>query len=317
MALPRLVTVVGGSGFIGRQIVQDLARRGIKVRVAVRDPERALDLKPLGDVGQITPIQTNIRNADSLRAAVRGADAVVNLVGILAEGGKQTFEAVQAQGPGLLAAAAAEEGVASFVHVSAIGASAESKSIYARTKAAGEKAVLSAFPDAVILRPSVVFGPRDDFFNRFADLARKAPALPLIGGGKTRFQPVYVGDVAQAAVEALTRRDARGKTYELGGPQIFTFKELMQLVLKETGQKAMLLPLPFAVASLMGRVMGLLPKPPLTADQVTLLKSDNVVTGNYPGLQRLGVTPTAANAVLPGYMDIYRKGGRFSEQSRA
>ncbi len=316
MALPRLVTVVGGSGFIGRQIVQELARLGVKVRVAVRDPERALDLKPLGDVGQITPIQANIRNADSLRAAVRGADAVVNLVGILAEGGKQTFEAVQAQGPGLLAAAAAQEGVAAFVHISAIGASADSKSVYARTKAAGEKAVLSAFPDAAILRPSVVFGPRDDFFNRFAELARTAPALPLIGGGKARFQPVYVGDVAQAAVQALTRPEARGKTYELGGPQIFTFKDLMQLVLKETGQRALLLPLPFAVASLMGAVMGLLPKPPLTTDQVTLLKSDNVAGGNFPGLQRLGVTPTAANAVLPGYMDIYRKGGRFNEQSR-
>jgi len=317
MALPRLVTVVGGSGFIGRQIVQDLARLGCKVRVAVRDPERALDLKPLGDVGQVTPIQTNIRSAESLQAAVRGADAVVNLVGILAEGGKQTFEAVQAQGPGLLAQAAAAEGISTFVHISAIGASDDSRSVYARTKAAGEKAVLSAFPDATILRPSVVFGPRDDFFNRFADMARKAPALPLIGGGNTKFQPVYVGDVAQAAVEALTRQEANGKTYELGGPQVFSFKELMQTVLRETGQKALLLPLPFAVASLMGTVMGLLPKPPLTADQVTLLKSDNVVSGNFPGLQSLGITPTAANAVLPSYMDIYRKGGRFNEQKRA
>ena len=312
MANPGLVTVVGGSGFIGRQIVQELAQRGAKVRVACRDPERALDLKPLGDVGQVTPVQANIRDAASLAAAVRGADAVVNLVGILAEGGKQTFASVQEKGPGALAEAAAREGVGRFVHISAIGADADSASAYAKTKAAGEAAVRAAFADAVILRPSVVFGPRDDFFNRFAEMARNAPFLPLIGGGKTRFQPVYVGDVAVAAVAGLTRTDAKGRIYELGGPQTFSFRELMELVLDATGQRAALVPLPFAAASLIGGMLSLLPKPPLTADQVTLLKSDNVVSGTFPGLKDLGIDPTAVHAVLPSYMDLYRKGGRFA-----
>ncbi len=312
MQMPKLVTVIGGSGFIGRQVVQDLARAGVRVRVGCRDPEGALDLKPMGDVGQVTPIQVNIRDEASVRVAVQGADAVVNLVGILAEGGKQRFRTVQGEGPGIVARAAAAAGVTSLVQVSAIGASENSPAAYARSKAMGEKAVREAFPDAVVLRPSIVFGPRDNFFNMFAEMARLSPVLPLIGGGATRFQPVYVGDVAAAVMAALTKPDARGKTYELGGPAQYSFKELLQMMLKETRQKVCLVSLPFPVASLVGALTGWLPGAPLTADQVALLKSDNVVSPGAEGLAELGVASTAIQAVLPSYMDVYRKGGRFA-----
>ena len=312
MRMPKLVTVIGGSGFIGRQVVQDLARAGIRVRVGCRDPEAALSLKTMGDVGQVTPVQVNIRDEASVRAAVQGADAVVNLVGILAEGGKQRFHTVQGEGPGIVARAAAAAGATALVQVSAIGASADSPAAYARSKAMGEKAVRDAFPGAVVLRPSIVFGPRDSFFNMFAEMARLSPALPLIGGGATRFQPVYVGDVAAAVMAALTKPGARGKTYELGGPAIYSFKELLQMMLRETGQKVCLISLPFPVASLVGALTGWLPGAPLTADQVALLKSDNVVSAGAEGLAELGVAPTAIQAVLPSYMDVYRKGGRFA-----
>lgn len=313
MDMPKLVTIVGGSGFIGRQIAKDLAQAGVKVRIACRDPERALDLKPLGDVGQVTPIQANIRYPDTLRAAVKGADAVISLVGILAETGAQKFASVQAEGPRALATAAAEAGVKQFVHISAIGASADSPSQYASSKAAGEQGVRDAFPNAVILRPSVVFGPRDDFFNRFAAMAKTVPAMPLIGGGKTKFQPVYVGDVSKAVISALTDAETHGKTFELGGPQVFTFEELMWLVLHHTGRNAALVPLPFGLAMALGTVLGVLPKPPLTADQVILLKSDNVESGDFGNLQSLGIEPTAAHAVIPTYLDAHKKGGRYAD----
>lgn len=313
MQMPKLVTVIGGSGFIGRQVVQDLAEAGCRVRVGCRDPQGALDLKPMGDVGQVTPVQVNIRNPASVAAAVAGADAVINLVGILAESGKQKFRTVQGEGPGIVAKAAAQAGASRFVQVSAIGASENARAAYARSKAMGEKAVLEAFPNAVILRPSIVFGPRDSFFNMFAEMAQLSPALPLIGGGRTKFQPVYVGDVAAAVMAALTRPDARGRIYELGGPAEYSFRQLLEMMLAQTGQKVCLLPVPFPVASLIGVLTGWLPGAPLTGDQVEMLKSDNVVGQGMPALRDLGVDPTAIQSVLPSYMDVYRRGGRFAE----
>ena len=307
-----LITVFGGSGFIGRALVQRLAETGACIRVAVRDPEQAMPLKPLGDVGQIVPIQANVRNDASVRAAVAGAGAVVNLVGILYPSGAQTFEAVHRQAAERIAKAAAAEGASRFVHMSALGVAKESPSVYARTKAAGEEAVRAAFPAAAIIRPSVVFGPGDGFFNLFASLARFTPVLPLVGGGATRFQPVYVGDVADAMAKILADPTLGGKTYELGGTHIYTFKELMQLVLRETGMRRLLVPVPFGVASFEAAFLEMLPKPPLTRDQVALLRSDNVVGGQHPGLADLGITPTAAEVILPFYMDMYRKGGRYT-----
>jgi len=307
-----VITIFGGSGFIGRALVQRLAEIGACIRVAVRDPEQALPLKPCGDVGQIVPVQANVRDDASVRAAVAGADAVVNLVGILYESGRQTFEAVHVGAVERIAKAAAAEGVSRFVHMSALGVSEQSASVYARTKAAGEEAVRAAIPGAAIFRPSVVFGPGDGFFNLFASLARFTPVLPLIGGGRTRFQPVYVGDVAEAMAKALADPALGGAVYELGGPHVYTFKELMQLMLRETGMRRLLVPLPFGLASLQAAFLEKLPKPPLTRDQVTLLRSDNVVTGTHKGLADLGITPTAAEVILPFYMDMYRKGGRYT-----
>ena len=306
----KLATVFGGSGFIGRYVVQRLAKRGWMVRAAVRRPDEALFLKPLGDVGQITPIAANLRHQGSVEAAVAGADAVVNLVGLLYQGGPQRFDAVHVEGAGRAAAAASKAGAAQFVQVSAIGADPASPAAYARTKAAGEAAVKSAFPQATVLRPSIVFGPEDQFFNRFARMARLTPVLPLIGGGHTRFQPVYVGDVADAVAAAVERQDAAGKTYELGGPEIRTFRELMVLMLREIERRRLLVPIPFAIASLQGALLQLLPMPPLTLDQVRLLKRDNVVTAGMPGLKELGVGATALELILPTYLARYRPGGR-------
>lgn len=310
MAQP-LATVFGGSGFLGRHVVARLAQEGWQVRVAVRRPDEALFLKPAGVIGQITPVAANIRDQASVDAAVAGADAVINLVGILHEGGRQRFKSVQAEGPGRAAGAARRAGATRFVQVSAIGADANSSSAYARTKAQGEQAVLSAFPTATILRPSIIIGPEDSFFNRFAQMTMLAPALPLIGGGRTRFQPVYVGDVAAAVVNALSKPEAQGKTYELGGPRIYTFKQLMEILLKEIGRKRLLLPLPFPVAGLMGAAMQCLPSPQLTLDQVRLLKRDNVVASGAAGLDQLGVQATALESVLPTYLDKYRKRGYY------
>ncbi len=307
-----VVTVFGGSGFIGRVLVQRLAETGACVRVAVRDPEQALCLKPLGEVGQIVPVQANVRNDASVRAAVAGADAVVNLVGILYQSGAQTFEAVHVHAAERIAKAAAAEGASRLVQMSALGVAKDSPSIYARTKAAGEEAVRAAFPTAAIVRPSVVFGPGDGFFNLFASMARFTPVLPLVGGGGTRFQPVYAGDVADAMATILADPARGGTVYELGGPHVYTFKELMQLVLRETGMRRLLVPVPFEAASFQAFFLEMLPSPPLTRDQVMLLKSDNVVSGQHPGLADLGIAPTAAEVILPFYMDMYRKGGRYS-----
>ena len=307
-----LVTVFGGSGFIGSQVVRALARRGCRVRVAVRDPEDALPLKTAGDVGQITPVQANIRHDGSVAAAVEGADAVINLVGILYETENQKFETVHAMGAGRIAKAAKAAGINRVVHMSALGASADSSAKYAQSKAAGEAAVRAEVPEAVILRPSVVFGPQDDFFNRFASLMRLAPLLPAIGGGETKFQPVYVGDVADAMVAGLFDKSNQGRTFELGGPTVYSFRELMALTMEETGRHVGLVPLPFEIAKIKAFFMELLPVPPLTRDQVELLKYDNVCSGDLPGLADLGISATAAEVILPTYLDVYRKGGRYS-----
>lgn len=313
--MARLVTIFGGSGFLGRHLTQALAKRGWRVRAAVRRPDLAGHLQPLGMVGQIHAVQANLRYPDSVARAVAGADAVVNLVGILHEGGRQTFSAVQAQGPRIVAEAAAKAGVESLVQVSAIGADANSPADYARSKAAGEAATLAAFPTAVIMRPSIVFGPEDQFFNRFADMARFLPFLPLIGGGETKFQPVYVGDVAEAISRALEGAAKPGATYELGGPEVKSFKALLEYILAITGRSRALVPLPFPIARLQASVMELLPSPMLTVDQVRMLETDNVVGEEAIAAKRtlagLGVTPTTIEAVVPGYLYRFRKHGQF------
>ena len=306
------VTVFGGSGFIGRHTVRRLAQAGLRVRVAVRDPEAAAFLKPMGDVGQVVPVQANLRHEASVRRAVEGADAVINLVGILYQRGSQRFASVHAQGARRVAAAAKAAGAKRFIHVSAIGADPGGTAEYARSKAAGEAAVVEAFPGASIVRPSVVFGPEDAFFNRFAGLARLSPALPLIGGGETRFQPVYVGDVAEAIFAILQRPDTAGRIYELGGPRSYSFTELLQYVLRETGRKRLLLPLPFALAKLQAAILQLLPVPPLTPDQVELLRRDNVASAGLPGLAELGLTATPLEAIVPSYLARFRRHGQMA-----
>ncbi len=306
------VTVIGGSGFIGRNVVRELAKRGAVVSVGVRDLEAAKFLKPMGAVGQVTPVKVDLAKPNTVSDAIRGADMVVNLVGILFPSGTNTFQMVQAEGPGLVARAAAEAGVKRLVHVSAIGADEGSRAVYAKTKAAGEKAVRAAFPGAVILRPSVVFGPDDDFFNRFGAMAETLPFLPLVGGGLTKFQPVYVEDVAQAVMKGLTDTATTGGTYELGGPTVYTFKELMRLLLTHIKRKKALIELPYWAATLQATFLQFLPKPPLTPDQVELLKSDNVVSSDAKTLADLGIEPTPAEVILPTYLDRFRPGGRYN-----
>ena len=316
----KLAVVFGGSGFLGRNVVRELARRGWRVRVAVRRPHHAQFLRTMGAVGQIQLKQCNVRYAPSVADALTGADAVVNLVGILFQSGSQRFDTVQAGGAATVARLAAEAGIANFVHVSAIGADEESDSLYARAKGEGERAVREAIPTAAIIRPSILFGPEDGFFNRFAAMAAMSPALPLIGGGKTRFQPVYVDDAADAVAAALERPEAAGRVYEIGGPRIYTFRELMELMLAEIGRRRVLIPVPFPVASLIGlagEIAGAFPfvTPPLTRDQVRQLKRDNVVdtSGAVGVLADLGVEPDTVEAVLPSYMVRYRKYGQFAE----
>ncbi|QRG08287.1 complex I NDUFA9 subunit family protein [Xanthobacter dioxanivorans] len=310
-----LVTVFGGSGFLGRHVVRALAMRGYRVRVAVRRPELAGFLQPIGFVGQIQVSQANVRYPDSVARAVDGAEAVVNLVGVLAQGGRQTFDAVHVFGARAVAAAAAAQG-APLVHVSAIGADAASPSGYGRSKAEAEAAVRAAVPEAVILRPSLVFGPEDDFFNRFAAMARLSPVLPLIGGGATRFQPVFVGDVAAAVLRAVDGKARAATTYELGGPEVRTFRELMELMLREIGHSRLLVDLPFGLANLMARLTQWAPGAPLTTDQVAMLRADNVVSDAAQAEGRtfggLDITPTALAVVLPTYLWRFRKAGQFT-----
>ena len=306
------VTVFGGTGFIGRNVVRELARRGAQVTVGGRDVERAKFLKPMGAVGQVTPIRSDVTNARHIVRAVDGADMVVSLVGILYQSGGNTFDTVQATAPGLIAQAAAETGAKRLVHVSAIGADPDSLSSYARSKALGEDAARDAFANTTILRPSIVFGPDDDFFNRFAGLAGFAPALPLIGGGKTKFQPVYVHDVATAVMAAMNCDESYGKTYELGGPRVYSFRELMELLMAHTKRPRALINIPFWMADMQAMVLEMLPKPLLTRDQVELLKTDNVVADGALGLADLGIEPSACEAILPTYLDRFRPGGRYN-----
>jgi uncharacterized protein YbjT (DUF2867 family) len=310
-----LVTVFGGSGFLGRHVVRALANRGYRIRVAVRQPELTGHLQPLGRVGQIQAVQANVRVAPSVEAAARDADAVVNLVGILFERGRQRFDAVQAQGAENVARAAAAAG-ARLVHVSAIGADENSPSHYARSKADGERRVLEAVPQAIIMRPSIVFGPEDQFFNRFAALARLFPALPLPGGGHTRFQPVFAGDVGEAIALAVDGKTKPGSIYELGGPDIKSFKELMEFMLATIERRRLLLPVPFAAMKLQAMVLQFAPNPPLTPDQIELLKTDNVVAAAARDegrtLEALGMVPNSMAAVVPGYLWRFRKTGQFT-----
>ena len=311
----RVVTIFGGSGFLGRYVVRDLAKDGWRIRVAVRRPNEALFLRPMGEVGQIELIQANLRDEPSIARAIEDSGAVINLVGILHEGGHQSFEEIHIHGPARIAAAAAKAGVRRLVHVSAIGADEESTSAYGRSKAAGERALKSECPDATILRPSVLFGPEDHFFNRFANLARYSPALPLIGGGSTRLQPAYVGDVGQAIQRSLDDPASPGRIYELGGPRIYTFRELMELVLRLTDRRRLLISVPFALAKLQGVLLGLLPNPPLTLDQVRLLENDNIASPSLPDFGALGLAPHTAEAILPTYLFRFRPGGLKMERT--
>jgi uncharacterized protein YbjT (DUF2867 family) len=313
-----LVTVFGGSGFIGAQVVRALAKRGMRVRIAVRRPGVAYRMRVLGDVGQIELVQANLRNPASVARALDGAEACINLVGVLHESGRQRFQTLHTKGAEEVATLAAERGITRFVQISALGADPEGASKYARTKGMGEEAVRAVMPSAVIIRPSVVFGQDDSLFNRFAGLASILPVVPLPGGGTTRFQPVYVGDLAAAIANAVSDPAAAGRTFEIGGPMAYTYRQLMELTLAEIHKSRFLLPLPWPVASLMGALGELSTKigiaPVLTADQVVLLQSDAVPAPGAPGLAALGVeAPTAVEGILPTYLYRYRRGGQFAE----
>jgi NADH dehydrogenase len=309
-----LVTVFGGSGFVGRHVVRALAKRHYSIRVAVRRPELAGHLQPLGRVGQIHTVQANLRHPGSVAAAVRDADVVVNLVGILYERGRQRFDAVQTAGAEAVALAAAQHG-ARLVHMSSLGADETASSAYARSKAAGEKAVLAAVPGATIFRPSVVFGPEDDFFNKFAALARFMPALPLIGGGTTRFQPVFAGDVAAAFAAAAAGETRPGTTYELGGTEVVTLREVIEYVLATIERRRLLVPIPFWLAKMEAMILQFMPKPLLTPDQVELLRRDSVVSEAAARegrtLHGLGIEPTSLQAIVPSYLWRFRRSGQF------
>lgn len=312
MSTAKQITIFGGTGFVGRYLIDRLCDLGFTVRVATRRPSGVYFLRTAGFVGQVVPVPCDIFNDDHLRMAIGDSSHVVNLVGIIAEKRKNNFTNVHTDFPARLARIAAEQGVERFVHISALGADENAISHYAQSKARGEQAVLSAFPQASILRPSIIFGPEDNFFNRFAQLASLSPALPLIGGGKTKFQPVYVGDVANAIIQCLTKTEGvQGQTFELAGDDVYSFRDLMDKILTETKHKRRLVPVPFALAKLKGAVLQYLPGQLLTVDQVRSLKVNNVATGK-PGLNALGISPTPLDAVLPTYLNRFRPGGRFA-----
>jgi uncharacterized protein YbjT (DUF2867 family) len=315
MAAGNMTAVVfGGSGFIGRHLVRRLGKSGAIVRLPSRHPTRLAFLRTAGVVGQIVPELIGAYDDEELAATIQGADVVINLIGILAETRRNSFARIHTTLPGRIAAVAASAGVKHLIHVSALGADAHSPSAYARSKAAGEEAVKAAFPQATIIRPSIVFGPEDRFFNRFAAMSQISPVLPLIGGGHTRFQPVYVGDVADGIMKALSSPEAAGKTYEFGGPLTYSFRELMELLTAEIGIKRLLAPVPWGLARFQAKFMQHLPGAPLTPDQVDLLKQDNVLSGSTPGLADLGIQPAAAELILPTFLDRFHKGGRTGLQ---
>ncbi len=308
----KVATVFGGTGFIGRYLVQRLARDGYSVRVPTRHAAEANRLRVSGVVGQVVPVRMSLKNDAAIERVVDGADWVINLVGILAENRKQKFSTLHAELPGRIAAACTKAGVKSLVHVSAIGADKSSASAYARSKAEGEENLLKNFPQATIMRPSVVFGPEDDFLNRFGEMCMLSPVLPLIGGGQSRFQPVYVADVAEAIHVALASKDARGQIYELGGPRRYTFKQVLEYINEVTGRDRKLVNVPFCLASFKAAFLEKLPGQILTRDQVTLLKSDNIVSDSAKRLGDLGIEPTTMEAIAPRYLYRFRKGGRFA-----
>ncbi len=311
MISDKIVTVIGGSGFVGRYIVHLLAKTGIRIRVAVRNPQNALDLVVSGTVGQIVPVQCNLRNFESIKAVTKGSDYVINCVGILYESGKQTFEATQFLGAKNIALACKENNVKKLVHISALGADKNSDSLYAKTKAQAEEAILAIMPNSTILRPSIIIGAEDNFFNMFAKIASISPILPLIGYGVTKFQPVYVGDVAATVSHVLQDTATDGKIYELGGINIYTFKELMEKMLFEIGKKRFLIGIPFWLAKIKASLLGVLPKPLLTIDQVILLQRDNIVSNNALTLKDLDITPTDIDIILPTYLRMYRHTGDY------
>lgn len=304
----RLITIFGGAGFIGRHLVRSLAAKGWRIRVVSRKPALCGHLQPLGDVGQIVVQPVNTSDEKAIANLLAGSNAVVNLVGILYENSSQRFDEVHGKLPGRIARAARTVGIRDMVHVSAIGADPQSASAYARSKAEGERMVREALPEAVILRPSIVIGPEDNFFNRFAAMARLSPALPLIGGGTSRFQPVYVADVAAAIVKGLTVDEARGESFELGGPKVYSFADLMRYMLEVIGRKRLLLNLSYGLASFQARFFELLPTPLLTRDQVELLKTDNIVSNDAKTLSDLGLSPTPIEMIVPTYLARYRLG---------
>lgn len=308
----KIITVFGGTGFIGRQIVRDLAEKGARVLVATRVPESAFFLKPAGNVGQVTPVACDYSDEDSIQSAVQGSDAVINCIGILYERRKGQFRKIHGDLPGIIGDACRKAKVNRLVHISALGIDG-STSRYAYSKRDGEDNLLAAFPNATILRPSAVFGYDDNFFNLFAGMAQILPALPLIGGGKTRFQPVYVGDVAAAAIAALINPDTAGKIYELAGPDVLTFRQIYETLFRETGRRRCLVTLPWGLAKLQAGFMELMPKPALTRDQVEQLKYDSIRTARSLGLEDLGITPTSLGIVLPRYLARYKPGGRFGK----
>jgi NADH dehydrogenase len=316
----KLITIIGGSGFIGRHLVRALTRKGYRVRVAVRRPELAVHIKPLGRPGQISLAQANVRYPATLVPVCEGAEVVVNLVGVLYSAGAQTFDAVHVFGAEASAKAARIAKARVFIQMSALGADSHSASDYARSKALGEARARAAFPDAIVVRPSIVFGPEDDFFNRFAAMARFSPVIPLVGA-RTKFQPVYVGDVAEALSRLAEMTDPENRSYEFGGPEVFSLRQLVEYTLATTDRRRLLLPLPWGVARTLGTVLGMLPKPMLTADQVELLKSDNIVSAESEAsratLRGLGITPEGIEAIVPAYLYRYRKAGQFTQPSGA
>lgn len=316
-----LVTVFGGTGFVGRQVVRALARKGLRVRAAARNPGQGYRLRMLGDVGQIEVVQANVRDAESVARALDGAEGCINLVGVMHESGPQKFQSVHIDAARQVAEAAKAAGASRFVQISAVGADANSPSAYARSRAQGEEAVKAAFPGATVIRSSIVFGPEDDFFNRFGRMAALTPLVLPVVGENTKVQPIFVGDLGDAIANAIVDPATQATTFEVGGPRAYTFREIMQQILDVTGRKRTLVPLPFGVAGLIGAVGGLTAvvgiKPMLTSDQVELLKIDNVPAEGAPGLRELGVEPTTVEAVIPTYLYRYRRGGQYADLAAA
>lgn len=312
----KIITVFGGTGFIGRQIVRELAAKGAQIKIATRIPESAFFLKPCGNVGQIVPVPCNYADEKSINAAAKGSDFVINCIGILFEKKRGQFDRIHAALPATIAKACRNLGIQKFVHISALGIEGAT-SRYSASKREGENAVKAAFPNATILRPSVVFGPDDNFFNMFAKMAELLPVLPLIGGGHTKFQPVYVGDVADAVLKALTIPDAAGKTYDLGGPDVMDFRQVYETLFYQTGRRRCLMSLPWGIAKIQASFLSLLPTPLLTRDQVEQLKTDSIVPADSSGFSDLGIAPTSLNLILPRYLHRYKEGGRFGKSDRA